>query len=74
MKIMYKSLFLTEIYPFMLVRYYSKLTIETSITGIRSFIRFNNNQHPFKSTMNAFIKSGKQGVKTLLNLESFQSA
>jgi len=47
---MYKSPFLTEIYTFMLARHYSKRTIETYITWIRSFIRFNNNQHPSKLT------------------------
>lgn len=47
---MYKSPFLTEIYTFMLARHYSKRTIETYITWIRSFIRFSDNQHPSKLT------------------------
>jgi integron integrase len=44
----YQSPFLTEIYEFMLVRRYSKRTIQTYISWIRSFIRFHHNQHPSK--------------------------
>ena len=47
---MYQSPFLNEIYTFMLARHYSKRTIETYITWIRAFIRFNNNQHPSQLT------------------------
>lgn len=43
---MYKSPFLNEISDFMLVRRYSKRTIDTYITWIRAYINFNQKQHP----------------------------
>jgi len=43
---MYQSPFLNEVSDFMLARRYSKRTIKTYITWIRSFIVFCNKQHP----------------------------
>ena len=43
---MYKPSFLQSIYEFMLAAHYSKRTITTYLTWIKSFIRCNGNQHP----------------------------
>jgi site-specific recombinase XerD len=43
---MYKSLFLNELYEFMMARRYSKRTIKTYIFWIRSFILFCDKKHP----------------------------
>ena len=43
---MYQSPFLNELSEFMLVRRYSKRTIKTYITWIRSYINFHHKQHP----------------------------
>ena len=43
---MYKSPFLQSIYEFMLAGHYSKRTVNTYLTWIKAFIRFNNNRHP----------------------------
>jgi site-specific recombinase XerD len=43
---MYQSPFLNEISDFMMARRYSKRTIQTYITWIRSFIIFCDKQHP----------------------------
>ncbi len=43
---MYHSPFLNEIHDFMMVRRYSKRTIKTYITWIRSFINFHDKKHP----------------------------
>ena len=43
---MYQSPFLNDIHDFMLVRRYSKRTIKTYITWIRSYINFHDKQHP----------------------------
>ena len=43
---MYKSPFLQSIYDFMLARHYSKRTISTYITWIRSYIHYHTKRHP----------------------------
>ena len=43
---MYKSPYLTEIANFMLVRQYSKRTVDSYIHWIKAFIQFNQNKHP----------------------------
>ncbi|CAG0908366.1 unnamed protein product [Cyprideis torosa] len=43
---MFKSPFLNQLYQFMLVRGYSKRTIKTYFTWIRSFIHFHGTRHP----------------------------
>ena len=43
---MYHSPFLQSIYEFMLVRHYSKRTIATYVTWIKSYIHFHNKRHP----------------------------
>lgn len=43
---MYKSPFLTEISNFMLVRNYSKRTVDSYVFWIKRFIQFNDNKHP----------------------------
>jgi len=43
---MYKSPFLTEISNFMLVRNYSRRTIDSYIFWIKRYIQFNKNKHP----------------------------
>ncbi len=43
---MYQSPFLNEIHDFMMVRRYSKRSIKTYITWIRSYINFHNKKHP----------------------------
>ncbi|MGV6830960.1 MAG: phage integrase N-terminal SAM-like domain-containing protein, partial [bacterium] len=43
---MSNSPFLNDIETFMLARRYSKRTIKTYLTWIRSYILFNNKQHP----------------------------
>jgi len=48
---MYQSPFLNEVSDFMTVRRYSKRTIQTYITWIRSYILFCDKQHPSKLTM-----------------------
>lgn len=48
---MYQSPFLNEISDFMMARRYSKRTIKTYITWIRSFILFCDKQHPKKLGM-----------------------
>jgi len=48
---MYKSPFLNEIANFMLVRQYSKRTVDSYIFWIKRYIRFNDNRHP--KTMDA---------------------
>jgi integron integrase len=45
---MYKSPFLNKIANFMIVRRYSKRTIESYILWIKAYIQFNDNQHPVK--------------------------
>lgn len=49
--IMYQSPFLNDISDFMLARRYSKRTIKTYITWIRSYIVFCDKQHPSKLNM-----------------------
>ncbi|WP_073579434.1 site-specific integrase [Vibrio quintilis] len=41
-----KSIFLTSVNEFMLVRHYARKTIQTYLFSIVQYIRFNNNQHP----------------------------
>jgi len=43
---MYKSPFLNEIANFMLVRQYSKRTVDSYIFWIKRYIQFNDNRHP----------------------------
>ena len=43
---MYKSPFLNELYRFMMVRRYSKRTINTYITWIKQYIYFHQKRHP----------------------------
>jgi integron integrase len=43
---MYQSKFLQSIHNFMLAQHYSKRTISSYITWIKSFINFNNKRHP----------------------------
>lgn len=45
-----KSIFLTSVKEFMLVRHYARKTIQTYLFWIVQYIRFNNNQHPSKLT------------------------
>ena len=49
---MYQSPFLNEISDFMMARRYSKRTISTYISWIRSFIIFCDKQHPSSLGMN----------------------